>query len=227
MSVTMYRWWWLNTEAQIRDLSMPARFEPEATIEMPMFDPYETEYTLRSLSMGCSWRGPAFRSPTAPSKSNVLGIYGFKTPERCFELIVNLFYPPRSYLIAAAGKHRGRMKGDLVYGECAGHGHVVEQEDGYRVEVATIRNLILVDEPDRCSDWQHFSTHHEEVLAKLGDKYQCPVRYGKLGYDPERNRSFLGVYGEEKPIANITTYVSNMTAVHHLPNSQDPAGAGP
>jgi hypothetical protein len=140
---------------------------------------------LHSVTWQTRWEGPTLRASCPPELydpdndriGSATGIYCFKSP--------NAIEP------SAAGFHPW---GD-VCGEIEISGRVVECENGYRAELATIQKLYVTRVDYEA--WTNFGWMEEvrgptdAEIAELEERYQCPVdlRWGRAGDTPPQDVS--------------------------------------
>jgi hypothetical protein len=111
---------------------------------------------LQSISQDVVWAGPVLHAHETPHAGNPAGIYA-------------LAQRP-----APRGDSRTEYFIQGVYGTVALTGTVVEHEDGYRAERATIRDLWL-GHPGRWPRDLYARFCRCEVRRMLAERYQCEV----------------------------------------------------
>jgi hypothetical protein len=106
----------------------------------------EGRWFLCSVSMATLWEGPTLIADKQPDRDSHHGIYARRTRKALAEYTRQ------------------------CCGEVALSGVVVEGENGYRAERATIRSLIVFG-------WPAPDVRPLEVIAELEERYQCEVSW--------------------------------------------------
>lgn len=120
----------------------------EGIAQLPILRP-----VLHSINQSFTWDGPVSRSTSPPAANSKAGLYAVGADERFAE------------------NFRAYVTGGNVWGEVALSGIVVEGENGYRAEVATIRRL-WIGGGTRINVYIDSSAKLAQLLA---DRYQCDV----------------------------------------------------
>jgi hypothetical protein len=103
-------------------------------------------WVLLSITWNAVWEGPTFIADEIPARDSQHGVYARKSRE-------------------TLGEYAG-----VCCGEVALSGVVVEGENGYRAERATIRSLIIFG-------WPAPDVRPLEVMTELEERYQCEVSW--------------------------------------------------